>query len=391
MLKAMRSDTLQNQCYSINFAKCLPPFLSTVEDKMNLQAYQTRLSQRGFLRLTRMLTNALLGCSLLLFSACSGDNNTIVLYCAHDRQLAAPIIQLFEQRSGLRVKVVYDTEANKSVGLTNRILAEQQNPVADLFWNNEIGRTITLAQKGALARNPSGIDTAKNLPTSELESHWFTFAARARVIIANTDLVNKINPPSRVEDLADARWRGKAAFANPHFGTTGTHFAALYAQWGASRFRQWLQSVQENQIAMLPGNAQVKNAVAAGAYVWGLTDTDDYNEASLAGKPVKMIVPDQINTGSGVFIIPNTISLIEGAPHALLAKSFLQFILSAEVERKLAQGRGAQIPVRHSVSGPKLWPTANRVHTMQIAPTQIAASFQPMLKIFDSVWSSNTQ
>lgn len=359
---------------------------------MKLLAYNICLNLYYSPLLWRVIFGLALGFTLsLLLPACSGDRHSIVLYCAHDRQLAEPVIQSFEQLSGIRVKTVYDTDANKSVGLTKRILAAQDQPRADLFWNTEVSQTLLLAQQGALARNPREIaavaDTTEE--ADDIESHWVSFAARARIIIANTDLVSKFNPPSRIQDLADPRWHNKAAFANPHLGTTGTHFAALYALWGAERFRDWIQALKDHRIAMLSGNAQVKNDVAAGVYIWGLTDTDEFNEASLAGRPVKMIVPDQIPDGLGVFIIPNTISILKDAPHPMLARGFMQYLLSAEVETRLARGHSAQIPVRNSVAGPKLWPPANRVRKMQVTPAQIVDSLQPMLEIFDAVWSGH--
>ena len=35
------------------------------------------------------------------------------------------------------VRAVYDSEAVKTVGLVNRLIAEKANPQCDLFWNNE--------------------------------------------------------------------------------------------------------------------------------------------------------------------------------------------------------------------------------------------------------------
>ena len=50
------------------------------------------------------------------------------------------------------MKAVYDTEATKTVGLANRLAAEARNPQCDVFWNNEVIRTVMLKRKGALER-----------------------------------------------------------------------------------------------------------------------------------------------------------------------------------------------------------------------------------------------
>lgn len=79
-----------------------------------------------------------------LFAACGPSERSVTVYVSHDRNLSEPVLQAFEQKTGIRVDAVYDTEANKTTGLVNRLLAEQAQPQADLFWNNEVGRTLQL-------------------------------------------------------------------------------------------------------------------------------------------------------------------------------------------------------------------------------------------------------
>ena len=52
---------------------------------------------------------------------------------------------------------VYDTEEAKSTGVMNRLLAEKNNPQADVYWANEPIRAEVLKQQGIAAtyRSPS--------------------------------------------------------------------------------------------------------------------------------------------------------------------------------------------------------------------------------------------
>jgi iron(III) transport system substrate-binding protein len=168
------------------------------------------------------------------------------------------------------------------------------------------------------------------------------------VIIVNTGMTGETLPEG-LADLLDPGWKGRACFANPLFGTTGTHLAALYSVWGATETRSYFRElVAENQAAVLPGNAQVKNAVAAGRFAAGLTDTDDAHLALLAGKPVDIVFPD--SDGMGTLLIPNTVSLIAGGPHAEEGKRLIDFLLSRSVEEALCRSRSAQIPLRTDVA-----------------------------------------
>ncbi len=326
--------------------------------------------------------------SIFIFlSACSKNEHVVTAYVSHDRNLSEPILKSFTATTGIQVNAVYDIEANKTTGLVNRILAEKAHPHADVFWNNEVGRTLQLKERGVLAPYPSATRHIRHALYFDPEGYWTGFAARARVFVVNGQYVSKKDTPHRLSDLIHPRWRGQVAIGNPHFGTTGTHFAALYVYWGEARFRKWIQGLRNNDVALLPGNAQVRDKVASGQYRFGLTDTDDVNGAILDGKPVDMVIPDQDKNGLGVFIIPNTVALIRGGPHSRNGKLLIDYLLSAEVEAQLAEGRGAQIPLQPSVKGPDLLPPLSKLQQMQISYAEIGSSFERMLRIFEEEWS----
>ncbi len=97
---------------------------------------------------TRMM--ALLVFALLI--AChnrAGDE--VVVYTALDQEFSEPILKGFTQKTGIQTRVKYDTEAAKTTGLVSTIIEEAARPRCDVFWNNEILRTIQLEKKGLLA------------------------------------------------------------------------------------------------------------------------------------------------------------------------------------------------------------------------------------------------
>src|SRR6185295_15858258 len=114
---------------------------------------------------------------------------------------------------------------------------------------------------------------------------WTGFAARARVIIYNTDLAK--DPPKSIRDFVKPEWKGKLAIAKPLFGTTATHVAALFALWGDDEAKAFLRGLVDNKVAILSGNAAVRDMVSSGEYAAGLTDTDDANGAIEDRKPAK--------------------------------------------------------------------------------------------------------
>ena len=77
-----------------------------------------------------------------------GKAQQVVIYAAQDQVYAEPILREFEKETGIKVKAVYDSEAVKTVGLANRLLAERSHPQCDVFWGNEEMRTRQLVAQG---------------------------------------------------------------------------------------------------------------------------------------------------------------------------------------------------------------------------------------------------
>src|SRR5690606_8177316 len=109
--------------------------------------------------------------------------------------------------------------------------------------------------------------------------------ARARVLLVNTDKLPEGERPTSVRDLADPRWKGQGGLAYPLFGTTATHAAVLFAQWGENEAQDFFRKVKQNS-EVLSGNKQVAIAVARGQLAFGLTDTDDAIVELEKGMPV---------------------------------------------------------------------------------------------------------
>src|SRR5262249_39833936 len=142
---------------------------------------------------------------------------------------------------------------------------------------------------------------------------WTGLAARARVLLVNKTRVPSGEAPRSIRDLAAPRWKGQTAIANPLFGTTTMHVAALFAAWGDVEARRFLDDLKESGARIAGSNGEVKRLVAAGEVAFGLTDTDDADEARKDGAPVDVVYPDQ--DGIGTLIMPTALVLIRGGPH----------------------------------------------------------------------------
>lgn len=289
---------------------------------------------------------------------------TVTVYVSTDRVFSEPVLRQYEQRVGVKVNPVYDTEETKSTGLANRLLAEKSRPQADVFWSNEPVRTLVLKSRGVLAPYQSA--SASGIPAALMdpEHFWTGFSARIRVIAYNTKLVKAEQAPRSVLDLADPQWKNQVAMADPRFGSTSFHVAALYALAGDAKMDDYFRRLKQNGVRIVDSNSAVRDLVVRGDVKVGLTDTDDVNVAIEAGQPVSMVLPDR--DGIGVPVMPNMVSLISNAPHPEEAKKLIDYLLSEDVERQLAQSEAVQIPLHTGVPGPKNIPPIDSFKPMTL-------------------------
>ena len=299
------------------------------------------------------------------------SEKTVTVYVSTDRVFSEPVLRAFEQQRGIQVNAVYDTEETKSTGLANRLLAERERAQADVFWSNEPVRTLVLKSRAVLA--PYQSPSASDIPATfkDAEGYWTGFSARVRVIAYNKKFVPDNDAPVSVLELAEPKWKGQVAMADPRFGSTSFHVAALYVMLGDEKADDFFRRLKANGVKIVAGNSVVRDMVVSGEVKVGLTDTDDVNVAMEGGAPIGMVMPDK--DGMGVPMMPNMVSMIAGAPHPVEAKQMIDYLLSTDVEAMLAKSEAVQIPLRASVPGPANLPRLDAFKPMTLDYAKAAA------------------
>lgn len=254
--------------------------------------------------------------SIFVLPLFSGMRSPVVAYCAQDQVYAEPIFRRFQDQSGskLRVRAVFDSEAVKTVGLANRLLAETTRPRCDVFWGNEELRTRQLAARNVF-RDTNG---------------WAAFGYRSRRIVINTNQVSLDSAPRSLLELTNRAWEGRVALAYPQFGTTATHFHALRQHWGEPLWEQWCRGLVRNNALLADGNSAVVKLVGQGQAWVGLTDSDDIAAGLRQGLP---LAPLPMN--GETLLIPNTVAVVRGAPHPGPAQRLYSYLQERAVVESL--------------------------------------------------------
>jgi iron(III) transport system substrate-binding protein len=303
-------------------------------------------------------------CLLAVFQG--GCKPGVVVYTAQDEEFATPIFATFTQKTGIPVEPKFDSESTKTVGLYAELVAEGPRPRADVFWNNEPLNTLRLEKLGLLEVYHSPAAEAYPAMFRSANGTWTGFAARARVLIVNKNLVPQAERPKSIEDLGDPKWKGRTGMAKPLFGASATQAACLFAFWGPERAKAYYRKLKENQIEVLGGTKQVAVDTSAGKIAFGIVDTDDAIEEVEHGEPVVIVYPDQQPGGMGTMFFPNTLSIIKGCPHPEAARKLVDYLLSPAVESALAAGPSAQIPLNPNVKDKVRMETPQTVRAMKI-------------------------
>jgi iron(III) transport system substrate-binding protein len=149
---------------------------------------------------------------------------------------------------------------------------------------------------------------------------------------------------------------------------------------GPDKARDYYRRLKANEIQIVDGNRQVAEGVAAGKSggheaLVGVTDIDDAMGQIVAGQPVAMIFPDRDTPKDGKFdgkfgtlFIPNTLCIIKDCRHPDEAKQLVDYLLSAKIEQKLAEGESHQIPLNPEVKAtlPKEMADLDKIKHMDV-------------------------
>jgi iron(III) transport system substrate-binding protein len=251
----------------------------------------------------------------LFVSGCGKSDRVVVVYTSQDQIYAEPLLVEFTRQTGIKVLPLFDSESVKTAGLAQRLIAEKDNPRADIFWSNEEMIARQLVDRGVLDSNT-----------------WACVGSRSRRIVINTNKVSIAEAPRSVGELADPKWKGKVAMAYPVYGTTAAHIARLREAWGDNKWQDWCAAFVKNQPFIVDGNSVVVRLVGAGEAWIGLTDSDDIaagqrNNLPVAAAPISDAYRDEF------LHIPNSVALVRGAPHNEAAQKFFEF---AQAETTLA-------------------------------------------------------
>ncbi|HXW00486.1 MAG TPA: extracellular solute-binding protein [Anaerolineae bacterium] len=250
----------------------------------------------------------------------SGD---LTIYSGRGEELVGPLIDQFEQETGLNVEVRYGSTAEMAA----TILEEGANSPADVYYGQDAGALGALAKAGRLAPLPEDALSLVDPRFRSAEGLWVGTSGRARVVVYNTEKLSEADLPDDIFGFCAPEWKGRLGWA-PTNGSFQAFVTALRVIEGEDRAREWLSCIQANEPLVFPGNAPIVEAVSVGEIDAGFVN-HYYLFQFLAERgesfPVRNYHPRSGDVGAMVNIAG--VGIVDTSDNKEAAEAFVRFLL----------------------------------------------------------------
>ena len=256
------------------------------------------------------------------------ETGELTLYYSNSTDWADPLIEEFENQTGIEVSLVQDGTSS----LFARIKAEAANPQADVVWGGVID-TYRANQDLLQAYTPSTVADLKEQAVDP-NGYYTGFDMGPMVMIYNTDLVDEADAPTEWADLLDEKYFGQIATADPTASSSSfSCMMSIMQAYGTDDGKgyEFVEKLVDNLDGkIIESSSGVIKGVANGEYMVGLT----YEEGALryigSGAPVQIVYPAEGTSAS-----PSGVGIIKNCKNLKSAQMFIDYIASEEVQSQL--------------------------------------------------------
>jgi len=325
--------------------------------------------------------------SVFLFVGAATAKETVVIYTSLENEEVVEYLKA--AKKGLPD---LDIQAIRlSTGeLGARMLAEKDNPQADLIWGWAVTNMSEFVPKGMLVPyKPKGWDM---IPANfkDPAGYWTAIDLYAAALVPNTKVLEQKNlpMPKGWNDLLNPVYKDMLIMPNPASSGTGfLQVASLlvmldpeYKTKPVEENKAWdfLKELDKNMGQYIKSGSKPAKLTAAGEYAVGCSFAFVYSSLKKKGFPVALVMPEE---GAGFELEAN--ALLKGAKHEAAAKKFLDWALSEGAMKEYAKFKlGVAYP---GIPGPEGLPALD---TIKLAPMDFPWQSENRTKILE-VWQGH--
>ncbi len=251
------------------------------------------------------------------------DEKRLIVYTSHKEEVYLPIIQEFENRTGIWVEL----HAGGTAEMISQVKEASQLGACDIMFGG--GIESYEAQKDLFM--PYETEDKEILDDNYVDedNYWTPFTELPIVFVHNNKLVSGTEVPQSWTDIFDARWKGQIAFAD--LGKSGTSYTII------STMRQLFNEEPESLVnrfydqldgKVLGSSGDIIPQVSDGKFLIGITLEETAKKAIDQGYDISMIYPRD-----GTSAVPDGCAIVVNAPHTYNAGKFIDFVVGYDTQK----------------------------------------------------------
>lgn len=271
---------------------------------------------------------------MILLGAGKAVAEELLVYTALEDDEIPGYLEIFKKaHPDIKVKLVRD-----STGIvTARLLAEKDNPQADVVWGTAATSLMLCDQAGMVEPySPKGLEKVRpKMRDADNPPHWVGIKAWMTGFCVNTIECKslKLPTPTSLDDLLNPVYRGYLAMPNP--ASSGTGFltvSAILQTMGENKGWAYLDKLHANIARYTHSGSKPCKLAGAGEVAIGISFAYRGFMQKQKGEPVLTVFPSE---GSGWDVEANC--LIKKSTIKPAAKKFLDWAIGEEVMKAYAQ------------------------------------------------------
>lgn len=299
-------------------------------------------------------TKLLASVALSLFASAAAAETELTVYTAVEAEDLARYAATFnEVHPDITINWVRD-----STGIiTAKLLAERDNPQADVVWGLAATSLLLLKSEGMLEPYaPAGVEKLdpKFVDAGDVPS-WVGMDAWVASVCYNTVEAEKagLTPPTSWKDLTDAQYEGHLIMPNPNSSGTGFLDVSSWLQmFGEEGGWEYMDALHNNIARYTHSGSKPCKLAAAGEIPIGISFAFRGAKSKAAGAPLEIIVPSE-----GVGWDMEATAIVAGTDDLEAAQKLVDFTVTREAMEMYNSGYavvampGVAKPVEHFPEG----------------------------------------
>lgn len=306
---------------------------------------------------------------------------TLTIYSGREEEIIGPLLEQFEQETGIPVEVRYGDSAELAATLAE----EGDGSPADVYFAQDAGSLGAVAEQGLLAELPASILERVDERYRDPDGRWVGTSGRVRVVAYNTEAVDESELPDSILDFTDPKWKGRIGFP-PTNGSFQAFVSAMRLALGDDATREWLEGIVANEPKLYENNLQTLEAIASGEVDVGFVNhyylfllKEEQPDAPVENHYLGAGDPGALVNVAGVGIVASTDNQEE-------AQRFVEFLLSDEGQRFYSdRAEEAEYPLVAGVEPKEGLPPLEELQGPDISLGDLGAELEGTLALLNEV------